>query len=98
MMRPIEIMSISAVAMMKGIAAARSRREEKSLKRDCVTGVRGWGGKRNPDSKRSCPADADTHYNSATEGAGTAMSYDEKAAERVRKALFGRCGVSEKKM
>src|SRR5690242_18384675 len=39
MIRPIEIMSISAVAMMKGIAAARPRRAAKSLKRDCVTGI-----------------------------------------------------------
>src|SRR5262245_46137236 len=37
MIRPIEIMSIKAVAMMNGIAAARPRRAAKSLKRDCVT-------------------------------------------------------------
>src|SRR6266513_5238135 len=44
MMRPIEIMSISAVAMMKGIAAARSRRAGSNLKRAAggagsVTGI-----------------------------------------------------------
>ncbi len=59
MIRPIEIMSITAVNMMKGIAASRSRRAEKSLKRG-VTGVRG-NGKRNPDSKRSCPAHTTIH-------------------------------------
>jgi hypothetical protein len=41
-------MSISAVAMMNGIAAARSRRAPKSLKRDCVTesGAGAGSGKR----------------------------------------------------
>jgi len=44
MISPIEIMSISAVNMMKGIAAARSRRGERSLKRDCVTEAGPWTG------------------------------------------------------
>src|SRR5579864_1086211 len=57
MIRPIATMSISAVSMMKGIAAVRSLRAEKSLKRGCgsFTGAWGNGEGQDPDFKRSPP-------------------------------------------
>src|SRR5216683_2508877 len=58
MISPIEIISISAVNMMKGIAAARSRRAESNLKRatggtGSVTGVGATSERQKRDFKRS---------------------------------------------